>query len=166
LSGDLPYRILQAYERKEASRRQLTLRFAVSLEAARKIRRKQRQSGRMELVPSGTEGFYLQQYSLDLAPSKRLGRSSKRCCDQQKPSSKPSQNCSQITPDNASAWFKERWSGYSSALASRPMRWLALLDIVAIPLGNLDDVGARSFDDRLTAEARVQLDASGRLHAV
>lgn len=56
LSNDLRCRILQAFERKEGSRRQLALRFGVSFEYVRKIRRQQRRSGRMERVPQSRHG--------------------------------------------------------------------------------------------------------------
>jgi transposase len=56
LSDDLRCRILQAYERKEGSRRQLALRFGVSFEYVRKIRRQQRRNGRMERVQQSRHG--------------------------------------------------------------------------------------------------------------
>src|SRR6202051_5050140 len=43
---------------------------------------------------------------------------------------------------------------------------LAFLHVVAIPLGDLDDVGAGLLDDGLAAEAAVQLHVGGGLHAV
>jgi|SRR5271166_2959897 len=56
LSDDLRCRILQAYERKEGSRRQLALRFGVSFEYVRKISRQQRRSGGMERTPQSRHG--------------------------------------------------------------------------------------------------------------
>jgi transposase len=56
LSNDLRCRILEAYERKEGSRRQLALRFGVSFEYVRKIRQQQRKSGCMERVPQSRHG--------------------------------------------------------------------------------------------------------------
>ena len=56
LSDDLRCRILQAYEREEGSRRQLALRFGVSFEYVRKIRRQQRRNGLMERVPQARHG--------------------------------------------------------------------------------------------------------------
>jgi transposase len=56
LSDDLRCRILQAFERKEGSRRQLALRFGVSFEYVRKIRRQQRRSGCMGRVAQSRHG--------------------------------------------------------------------------------------------------------------
>jgi len=56
LSDDLRCRILQAYERKEGSRRELALRFGVSFEYVRKIGRQQRRSGQMERAPQSRHG--------------------------------------------------------------------------------------------------------------
>ena len=42
----------------------------------------------------------------------------------------------------------------------------AFLDVVAVPLGDFDDVGAGLFDDGLAAQAGVELDVGGGLHAV
>jgi len=50
LSDDLRRRILEAYQRKEGSQRQLAQRFGVSFDYVRKIRRQWRQSGKMERV--------------------------------------------------------------------------------------------------------------------
>jgi len=50
LSDDLRCRILEAYQRKEGSQRQLAQRFGVSFEYVRKIRRQWRLSGKMERV--------------------------------------------------------------------------------------------------------------------
>jgi transposase len=51
LSDDLHCRILQAFERKEGSRRELAQRFGVSFEYVRKICCQLRRSGQMERVP-------------------------------------------------------------------------------------------------------------------
>ena len=56
LSDDLRCRILEAYERKEGSRRQLARRFGVSFEYVRKIGRQRRRSGQMERVPQSRHG--------------------------------------------------------------------------------------------------------------
>jgi len=56
LSDDLRCRILQAYERKEGSRRDLARRFGVSFEYVRKIGRQRRRSGQMERVPQSRHG--------------------------------------------------------------------------------------------------------------
>lgn len=55
-SDDLRCRILQAYERKEGSRRELARRFGVGFEYVRKIGRQQRRSGQMERVPQSRRG--------------------------------------------------------------------------------------------------------------
>jgi transposase len=55
-SDDLRCRILQAYERKEGSRRELARRFGVSFEYVRKVVRQQRRSGQMERVPQSRHG--------------------------------------------------------------------------------------------------------------
>jgi transposase len=55
-SDDLRCRILQAYERKEGSRRKLARRFKVSFEYVCKIGRQQRRSGQMERVPQSRRG--------------------------------------------------------------------------------------------------------------
>src|SRR5580693_5214792 len=47
-SDDLRCRILDAYERKEGSQRELSLRFGVSFEYVRKIRKQWRRSGQKE----------------------------------------------------------------------------------------------------------------------
>ncbi len=46
------------------------------------------------------------------------------------------------------------------------MRGFAFLDVVTVPLGNLDGVGTGLFNDGLAAEAAVELDIGGSLHAV
>ena len=56
LSDDLRCRILEAYQRKEGSQQQLALRFGVSFDYVRKIRRQWRQSGKMERVPQSRHG--------------------------------------------------------------------------------------------------------------
>jgi transposase len=56
LSDDLRCRILQAYERKEGSQRELARRFGVSFEYVRKIRRQRRRSGQMERVAQSRHG--------------------------------------------------------------------------------------------------------------
>jgi transposase len=55
-SDDLRCRILQAYERKAGSRRELARRFGVSFEYVRKIVRQRRRSGQMERVPQSRRG--------------------------------------------------------------------------------------------------------------
>ena len=52
------------------------------------------------------------------------------------------------------------------ALAAGAVCGLAFLDVVSVPLGNLDDVGPRLLDDGLASKARVELDSGSRLHAV
>ena len=42
----------------------------------------------------------------------------------------------------------------------------AFLDVVLVPAGDLDDVGAGLFDDGLAAEAAVELQPRGEFHAV
>jgi hypothetical protein len=51
-------------------------------------------------------------------------------------------------------------------LAPWPVRGLALLNIVAIPLGDFNDIGSGFFDDGLAAKARVQFDSGGGFEAV
>lgn len=46
------------------------------------------------------------------------------------------------------------------------MEEYALLDVVVIPLRNLNDLGARLFDDGVATEATVELDVGGGLHAI
>ena len=56
LSDDLRCRILQAYARQEGSQRELGLRFGVSFEYVRKIRKQWRRTGCMERVPQKRHG--------------------------------------------------------------------------------------------------------------
>jgi hypothetical protein len=53
-----------------------------------------------------------------------------------------------------------------SLLAFGQGQRLALGDVVAVPLGNLDHVHAGLGDDGLAAEARVQLLVGGHVHAI
>ena len=62
--------------------------------------------------------------------------------------------------------FRQKVKARQLRLASGSVRGLAFLHVVAVPLGDFDDVGAGLFDDCLAAEARVQLDVRGGLHAV
>ena len=55
-SDDLRRRILQAYERREGSQRELAERFGVGWEYVRKIRKQWRQSGQMERKPQARHG--------------------------------------------------------------------------------------------------------------
>jgi transposase len=55
-SDDLRCRILQGYERKEGSQRELAQRFGVGFEYVRKIRRQWRQNGQMERAPQSRHG--------------------------------------------------------------------------------------------------------------
>jgi transposase len=55
-SDDLRCRILDAYERKEGSQRELSLRFGVSFEYVRKIRKQWRRSGQKQRVGQARHG--------------------------------------------------------------------------------------------------------------
>ena len=55
-SDDLRCRILDAYERKEGSQREVSLRFGVSFEYVRKIRKQWRRSGQKERVRQSRHG--------------------------------------------------------------------------------------------------------------
>jgi transposase len=55
-SDDLRCRILKAYEQNEGSQSELALRFGVSFEYVRKVRKQWRQNGQMERVPQRRHG--------------------------------------------------------------------------------------------------------------